>query len=59
MIDDVIIDAVTKIGNHPKLYHPHVAFNLNLEKWMVERTLKALSLLIEEWDKLSHEKHNK
>lgn len=46
--DDLIIDAIVTIGNHPKakaLIEPQVMQPLELERWMVVRTLKAQELL--------------
>ena len=53
MIDDTIIEAIVKIGNHPeviKMCEPQVCFAFELQKWMIRRTLKAQELLQQEWN---------
>lgn len=47
-MDDVLIEAILKIGNHPqfmKMIEPQVMQPLQLQRWMVTRTLVALGLL--------------
>ena len=49
--DDLLIDAILTIANHPKamaLIEPQVMQPLALERWMVIRTLRAEELLQEE-----------
>ncbi len=56
MIEDTIVEALVKIGNHKetmKLCEPHVSEPMELKSWMVRRTLKTLELLANEWNKLS------
>ena len=53
MIDDALIEAIVKIGNLKKVIEvcePQVCFSMDLQGWMVKRTLKAQELLQEEWD---------
>jgi hypothetical protein len=53
MIDDCVIDALLKIGNDEnfkKLCEPHVCYRFTLQRWMVERTVKAIGLLNKEWE---------
>ena len=58
MIDDLLVEALVKIGNHKKvkeLCEPHVSRPLELDKWMVVRVLKALELFEEEYERLPEE----
>jgi len=50
---EALIESILKLGNHPdfkRWAEPNVMSPLKLEKWMVERTLKAISALKEEYD---------
>jgi len=54
MIDDAIIEALTKIGNHPeviKICEPDIFCPQELQEWQVKRTLKAIELFQKEWEK--------
>ncbi len=51
-INDAVIEALAKIGNHEKvmkLCEPDIMEPLELKKWMVRRTIKALELLRNEF----------
>ena len=50
--DDDIIKALVTIGNHKKVMEisePNVMQPLELQGWMIKRTLVALELLEDEW----------
>ncbi len=51
-LDDAIVEAIIKIGNHPKIVkqiEPNICEPLKLEPWMVVRTIKVWNLLWGEW----------
>lgn len=53
-IDDCVIDALVKIGNDEnviEMCEPHVIWSLPLQGWMVERTIKSIDLLQNEYEK--------
>ncbi len=53
MINDALIEAITKIGNLPgliKACEPNIMQPLILEEWMVRRSLQALALFQEEYE---------
>jgi len=58
-IDDKILNALLKIGNHKKVQEicePHVMQPLKLEPWMVRRTMKAVFLFSQEYEKMKEGK---
>ena len=49
--EDLLVDAIFSIANHPeakKILEPNVMQPLELERWMVTRTLYCLELILEE-----------
>ena len=58
MIDDAVIEALVKIGNHKgtvKLCEPNIMQPQELQAWMLRRSLKALELFQNEWDRLQED----
>ncbi len=54
MLNDVVIEAIVKIGNQPnfvKMVEPDIFCPLELQKWMVRRTLMVLELFEDELHK--------
>jgi len=54
MIEQYMIDSITRIANHPNLIkklESYVAFPLKIETWMTKRVLYAITLLYEEAQK--------
>ena len=52
---EALIESILKLGNHPdfkRWAEPNVMNPLKLERWMVERVMKAISALKEEYDYL-------
>jgi hypothetical protein len=41
------IDLIVYVANHEKMKNPHVAFNLKIERWMVDRIFSAAYLIKE------------
>ena len=54
-MDNIIIEAVTKIGNFKEvkeMIEPNVMQPLQLENWMVRRALHSLCLMLDACDEL-------
>lgn len=54
MIDNSVIEALIKIGNHKrvvKICEPNIMEPMELKEWMVRRTLVAMELFENEWKK--------
>ena len=59
MIEDILIESLVKIANSPqvvKMCEPNIMQPFHLESWMVRRTVVALELLQQEWEKKTDEK---
>ncbi len=55
LIMDELIEALVKIGNHETIKkegEPNIMKPLELEEWMVKRTLYSLLLFQDTWDEM-------
>ncbi len=53
-MDDILLEAIITIANHQKvkaLCEPNIMGPKELKVWMVMRTLVAISLFQEEWER--------
>ena len=51
-VDDYIIEAIEKIANSPRLNNPHVCYKEPVQRWQVEKVVKAVLIFHNEVESL-------